>query len=194
MSTYLNIGLEELWMRAGRGDTTRFIGLHALYQKIPEIAKALPGCDLTSKVGTKKSALKGPVELLADFTHNCTPANSTTFNKLRMEYFHHSGNKAGIQDLPPTSNTIKMDIKRSFYGAHLIVQAVHNYTDPEAKVVLDFYDYGYEMIYNNVMPSGEWLSIPECYTKVCTCGLCARQSCPCKHATEMMCLLQAPKS
>jgi len=57
-------GLEELWMKAGVGNSTRFIPIHILSLRIgPGLCKVLPsihmltGCDYTSKVGTKLAAL-----------------------------------------------------------------------------------------------------------------------------------------
>ena len=61
-------------MRAGVGDITRYIPLHLIAEKNQELCAVLPaihiltGCDTTSKVRTKLSALKPPaVELLSDF-------------------------------------------------------------------------------------------------------------------------------
>ena len=55
--------LSKLWMRAGVGDSTRYIPLHLIFERKPELCSVLPaihiltGCDTTSKVGTKLSAL-----------------------------------------------------------------------------------------------------------------------------------------
>ena len=59
-------GLKELWMKAGVGGTTRFVPVHYhatsvgtdLCQVLPAV-HSLTGCDYTSKVGTKRAALKG---------------------------------------------------------------------------------------------------------------------------------------
>ena len=59
--------LSELWMRAGVGDSTRYIPLPLIFGRKPELCSVLPAihiltcCDTTSKVGTKLSALKPPV-------------------------------------------------------------------------------------------------------------------------------------
>ena len=59
-------GLSELWMRACVGDSTRYITLQLIFEMNPELCSVLPeihiltGCDTTSKVGTKLSALKPP--------------------------------------------------------------------------------------------------------------------------------------
>ena len=60
---------------AGRGDTTRYVPLHILYRNydaqlfsvLPAL-HALTGCDITSKIGTKKAALVAdPIKYLASF-------------------------------------------------------------------------------------------------------------------------------
>ena len=55
--------LSELWMRAGVGDSIRYIPLHLIFERKPELCSVLPeihiltGCDTTSKVETKLFAL-----------------------------------------------------------------------------------------------------------------------------------------
>ena len=58
-------GLEELWIRAGVGNSTRHIPLHTLAEKMdPEICKVilslhhLTGCDSSSKFRTKAAGFK----------------------------------------------------------------------------------------------------------------------------------------
>ena len=57
--------LQELWVRAGVGDTTRYLPLHTLHQCLGnQLCAVLPAihsltvCDITSKVDTKKAAVK----------------------------------------------------------------------------------------------------------------------------------------
>ena len=75
MPVFLQHNLQELWVRAGIGDTTRHVPIHTLYKRLgcspcavlPAI-HSLTGCDVTSKVGTKKAALEAqPEKLLKDF-------------------------------------------------------------------------------------------------------------------------------
>ena len=56
-------GLSELWVKAGVGDSTRFIPIHVLAAQIGEnfcqvlpVVHVLTGCDYTSKIGTKHAA------------------------------------------------------------------------------------------------------------------------------------------
>lgn len=75
MPVLIQHGIEKLWVRAGVGDTTRYLLLHTLFQHLGgSLCDVLPavhsltGCDITSKVGTKKTALKAqPQELLKHF-------------------------------------------------------------------------------------------------------------------------------
>ena len=75
MPMFLRKGLEELWIRAGVGENTRYVPLHTMNGKLGnDLCRVLPalhsltGCDITSKVGTKKSALKAnPERLLMHF-------------------------------------------------------------------------------------------------------------------------------
>ena len=65
MPAYQQKGLKELWARAGVGDTTRYIPLHTLYERLgSELCKVLPalhsltGCDPQAGL-IQKSYLKG---------------------------------------------------------------------------------------------------------------------------------------
>ena len=65
MPFFLQHNLEELWVKAGIGDTTRFVPLHTIFKCIGEdLIAVLPAvhsltvCDISTKTGTKKSALK----------------------------------------------------------------------------------------------------------------------------------------
>ena len=69
-------GLEELWILAGRGESSsRYVPLHLLHSRMgPALCSVLPalytltGCDSTSKIGTKKAALEANAEaLLSEF-------------------------------------------------------------------------------------------------------------------------------
>ena len=69
MLVYVEHGLQELWVKAGVGDTARYIPLHTLFQhQGASLCNVLPavhswtGTDITSKVGTMKAALKAEPE------------------------------------------------------------------------------------------------------------------------------------
>ena len=66
---FIENGLEELWIKFGAGGHSRFIPLHVMYNNMSKelhsvILKAhiLTGCDGTSKIDTKKGALKASPE------------------------------------------------------------------------------------------------------------------------------------
>ena len=77
MPTFLEHSIEELWVKAGRGETTRYLPIHIMYNRLGRsLCSVLPavhslsGCDITSKVGTKPSALSAdPLKYLTDFGH-----------------------------------------------------------------------------------------------------------------------------
>ena len=65
MSDFLNSGLKELWIQYGSGSSQCFIPIHTLHQNLDKSIRVSPlkahiliGTDVTSKVGTKPSALK----------------------------------------------------------------------------------------------------------------------------------------
>ena len=95
-------GLSELWMRAGVGDSTRYIPLHLIFEMNPELCSVLPaihiltGCDTTSKVGTKLSALKSPAaQLLSEFGKSLSSPN--------QDEIIHKAEQYLVQVLKPNS-------------------------------------------------------------------------------------------
>ena len=60
MQMFLQCNLHGLWVRAGVADTIRYILLNTLYGCLGDqpALHSLIGCDITSKVGPKKAALK----------------------------------------------------------------------------------------------------------------------------------------
>jgi len=79
-------GLQELWIKTGVGDSTRFIPIHTLASTIgTDVCRVLPavhcltGCDYTSKIGTKNAAMEAkPCQYLTDFgfIQNCPNVES----------------------------------------------------------------------------------------------------------------------
>ena len=126
-------------MRAGVGDSTRYIPLHLIFERKPELCSVLPaihiltGCDTTSKVGTKLCALKPPAaQLLSEFGKSLSSPNQneiihkadqylvqvlkpnstcTTMDDLRYEMYHQS-KVSDLHSLPPTSADLHLDIPR----------------------------------------------------------------------------------
>ena len=75
MSLFVEHGSKEIWVRAGKGETTRFIPLHLLSERLGnELCSVLPvlhsliGTDITGKIGTKRADLQAnPVHYLTSF-------------------------------------------------------------------------------------------------------------------------------
>ena len=103
-------GLSELWMRAGVGDSTRYIPLHLISERKPELFSVLPaihiltGCYTTSKVGTKLSALKPPAaQLLSEFGKSLSSPNQDEVIRKSVQYL--------VQVLKPNSACIFLGMK-----------------------------------------------------------------------------------
>ena len=65
MEKFVREGLAKLWIRYGTGDHTRYLPIHIMYEKlganfcsVPLNTHILTGCYMTSKAGTKESAIK----------------------------------------------------------------------------------------------------------------------------------------
>ena len=78
--TIKETNLSELWVRAKSGKTMRYIPVHIVYERqerdvcnVFPALHSLTGCDATSKIGTKKVALKAqPIEFLRNFGKEMT--------------------------------------------------------------------------------------------------------------------------
>ena len=214
MPVFLQKGLKELWVRAGVGDTTRYMPLHILYERLgSELCKVLPalhsltGCDITSKVGTKKAALKAnPEILLGQF--GMLPTLSETiirnaeeylvkvlrpgseaknFSVMRVEVFHHNKDSSH-QKLPPTSQGLLPHIKRAFFNAYSIMHALDVNLKIEQTISLKPEDFGYKYDgESQFVPETSWNTLEPRWTVVCTCKACARVTCACR-AAEVGCI------
>lgn len=196
-------GLEELWVKAGLMDSTRYIPIHILAENIGiKLCNVLPavhcltGCDYTSKFGTKKSALKAnPTDFLQKFgkmpnsvyqDNACDLAEKylvqtlkqgsecSTMNEYRS-FMHHHRKGITLADLPPTSSSIKQHILRAFYVTYLMRTIV----DKDA-YELNPIEYGYELSEDVLVPKAGLNLLPEQYGTCCNCGKCARVSCNCR--------------
>lgn len=121
-------GLEELWVKAGTRDSSRYVPIHDLAEQIGQgLCQVLPavhtltGCDYSSKFGTKFMALKAsPEKYLMEFgainnidqqvslaeeylvkVSKKAPACTAT-DQLRYHLYHHSKRQC-FEDLPSTS-------------------------------------------------------------------------------------------
>lgn len=132
--------VRELWIRAGVGDSTRYIPVHIVAPRIGKelcyllpVVHTLTGCDCTSRVGTKHAALNAnPFEYLKAFDSgpSCTDdfaasweayvvqmlkknTTSTMMNQLKNHIYHHSKG-VSLDQLPPTSHAEQQHIHRAY--------------------------------------------------------------------------------
>jgi hypothetical protein len=207
LPTFLQNGLQELWIRAGRGNTTRYVPLHILHARLgPLMCTVLPavhnltGCDITSKIGTKKAALKAdPVAYLQGFgaTAPLTPSviqyaeqylvhvvdagsNSSNFLELRAHQFHFS-KSTSHQNLPPTTQGLEPHVYRAFFNAYTTMHCLDRQLNIET-AELDPLDYGFALENGSLLASTAWKSLEPRWSVVCCCGKCACVTCPCRAA------------
>ena len=200
-------GLEELWMKAGVGDTTRHIPIHILSETIgKKLCQVLPavhtltGCDYTSKVGTKHAALMANPEIyLKDFTKatGCLDTvvdraeaylmqvlkrgtTMKTLNQLRSHRYHHAKG-ACLEDLPPTSHAIKLHIERAYFATREMLSLLSSSDS------LDPRQFGFELVDDLLVPSRENNPIPEELAIHCTCKKCGTERCPCRNSRNPCC-------
>lgn len=208
MPVFLQHDLEELWVRAGVGDSTRYVPLHILFERLGcQLCAVLPavhsltGCDITSKVGTKKAALNAePENLLKHFGGLPTLSqpliknaesylakvlkpkiDAKNFSNLRAEIFHHVKGSSH-HNLPPTSQGLLPHIKRSFFNAYNIMHALELHQDSENVIALKPEDCGYTHDKEHLIPETTWKTLESRWTVVCSCTKCARSTCPCRTA------------
>ena len=198
-------GLEQLWVKAGIANSTRFIPIHILHNRLmPNLPKVLPalhsltGSDVTSKVGTKKAALKAePVKHLQGFgnfsklndavsneaekylvkvlDHGCTANN---FNELRKHMFHHT-KSSSLQNLPPTSQGLAPHIERAHYNAYTMMHVLDDFLGIKTNF-LDPLNSGFVIDNGCLLPLTTWKLLENSWNLVCHCGKCARKTCPCR--------------
>ena len=204
---FLQKGMRELWVRAGRGTTTRFVPLHILHARLgSDLCTVLPalhsltGCDITSKIGTKKAALKADPKIhLHGFGTTTTLTSATiqraeqylvnvvdvgskcnNFQELREHQFHFS-KSLSHQNLPPTSQGLEPHVYRAFYNVYTTMHVLDAQLHVETGH-LDPVDYGFTLENGHLLPSTLWKTLDTRWSVVCHCGKCARVACPCRAA------------
>lgn len=189
-------GLQELWMRAGVANTTRYVPLHILAERLGHetcstliAVHHLTGCDSTSKFGTKASALKPKaskylhnfgkdhneidLDMAEEYLCKVYKAGTTckTLDELRYHLYHHS--KKTILGLPPTSRAAEGHIRRAFFGTY---QQLHCLDRPD----LDPRNFGYIECDGNLQPDRLQSLLPEDFPMPCKCPSCATARCSCR--------------
>ena len=199
-----NNGLKELWILYGVGKTERYIPLHCLtsdstltdsvLSTVPAI-HCLTGCDTTSKISTKPTAIKVAeacaAEYLMDFGKQpltedmerhaemylvrTLGSDLHTMDELRFYQYHHKKIRS-FQDLAPTSSTIRLHIKRSYLQCFKWMNALHTVQE------LDPLSYGYVEKDGQLIPKIlDCEPEPEDFPKPCVCQKCfADKTCACR--------------
>lgn len=206
---FLPHGLEQLWVQAGAGDTSRYVPLHILFQRLGgQLCSVLPalhsltGCDITSRVGTKKAALKAePERFLKQFGMSPTLSQSTidnaeqylvkvlkkgstakTFTEYREETFHFS-KCSSLQNLPPTSHELLPHIQHAFYNAYTTMNILSNHFVPGTVETLKPKEYGFKYDNGYLMPTTAWKTLDGTWSVFCSCVKCVRfNNFPCRMA------------
>ena len=195
-------GMLELWIEAGRGNTARHVPLHILYPRVgSDLCLVLPalytltGCDSTSKIGTKKSALHADAEiLLKEFGKSLSVSDSAVqnaekflvkvlknnsvsnnFTNLRREMYH-SSNATTHLNLPSTSQGPLPHTQRSYYSTYIIT---HILTSGTTEAISPL-DYGYTLKDGLLTPTTSWKLVDDKWTVTCKCVKCVRVTCPCR--------------
>ena len=208
MPVYVHHGIQELWVKAGVGDTTRFIPLHTLFQRQgPSLCNVLPavhsltGTDITSKVGTKKAALKAePEKFLKQFAKSPNLSEATinkaelymikvlkpqseamNFTEFRAEIFHNS-KSSSLHILHPTSDGMLPHIKRSLYNAYHMIHCIDIQLETGNALLLKPEENGFQYEENELMPATSWKLLEPKWSVTCACTKCTRASCSCRVA------------
>lgn len=200
-------GLKELWMKAGVGESIRYIPIHILGKKLGDLCQVLPalhtlsGCDVTSKVGTKLAALKAnPLIYLRHFGVNPNAPNLEetyqhaesymvqifkkgsdlkTLDELRYWMYHHS-KSITLDKLPPTSYRATEHIKRAFYMTYLMLNCLEG-------LVLDPIEYGFYQQDDLLLPCISKRIVPSELVQFCTCLKCSTIKCNCRKHNVPCC-------
>lgn len=195
-------GLTELWVVRNSGvkigcDISTSLDDN-LVRSLPEL-HALTGCDSTSKISTKLSAVKTirvpaytplivnfgcpqltelATQMAELFLVKCLKSSTEleTFNELRVASFDTNSLKFDYEKTACTSSNARMHIRRSYYQVQLWIQAPYR----DASQYLNAELYGWERVDGNLVPE-IICSKPDGLPDPCKCGKCARKNvCPCR--------------
>ena len=199
--------LEELWVINGQGNSSRAVPVHNLVRLMKSgvvdvlpAVHALSGCDTTSKVGTKKSALQtaeetgheqlhsfgklpllnGMVSAAEKFLVDCVSTSDKvdTFDELRFQKYHKKNFQVDFEKLPCTSKSIRLHIRRAYLQCYrwIHVASMEN-------IDLSPIDYGYSVdeddhLVHEILDGD---TIPSDLPSPCNCLKCAKSTvCPFK--------------
>uniref|UniRef100_A0ABD2X1Z4 NYN domain-containing protein n=1 Tax=Trichogramma kaykai TaxID=54128 RepID=A0ABD2X1Z4_9HYME len=195
--------LKTLWFQVVSGKSSRNIPLHKIFSHYGEsFCSILPalhqltGSNYTSNVGTKYSALLAdPLDYLQNFGQDVTELSIEqsvecaeeylvrvltsslrykTFDQLRYHEYKYSICSL-VEDLPPTSNSIKLHILRALY---IVYEQTHIFENNFGE--LNPIDFGWDEEDDMLIPKKSHLLFPpiEDLVPQCTDTTCSR-SCVC---------------
>ncbi|CAG5102736.1 Protein of unknown function [Cotesia congregata] len=139
--TWATQGLTELWYEYTCSYKKKVIGIHILAEKLPPellltivAVHNLTGSLYTSRIGTKQAAI------------NNNPMEYLSICGKGWEYHH--GSSFSIQNLSATSASIRLHILRAWYITYKQLNLLNYFY----QVPLNFTDFGYEIIKNEICP------------------------------------------
>ena len=159
-------------------------------------AYILTGCDVTSKIDTKVSAVASkPENYLDDFGIETLQdsslafvekylvrvinlkSNCETFDDLKYEIYKTK--EKALNELPPTSSTIR----GHFLRRHYFVYLCSNLLDSCSKI-LNSANYGWIIENGLLVPTKNFTTIPSYLTTKCCCKKECTKNCGCKRTFE----------
>ena len=161
------------------------------------------GCDTTSKVGTKLSALKSATNkniptlvtfgqasfdedmkaMAEKFLVGCVSKdeNIDDFDNLQNKTYYKKSTEINIEQLPPTSSSIAFHIKRAYLQIYIWLHAPFM-----NKLEIDPLQYSYEIDEDDddeIVPTIVDHVLPEDFPMACKCGKCARELKCCQYCS-----------
>ena len=211
---WLHQDLTELWLIRNSGVKRSILPLHEICTTLGrDLLKCLPalhaltGCDTTSKISTKLSALNtvrtpddasliinfdcpplitdSAIEMAELFLVKCLKPSTEleTFDELRLAAFDSNSLNLDFEKTVCTSTNARKHIQRSYYQMQLWIQAPFR----DASLLMNAESYGFERIDGELVPEIV-ISKPDSLPDPCKCGKCARQNvCPCRVAGIKCC-------
>ena len=197
MNIFSTSSSSELWILYVTGENSKFIPIHLMASMLgpnhcSAIMKAhvLTGCDVTSQVGSKTSALKNdPEKYLGEFAEDpqltysaarkaeeylvkvLKPrSESNTFDSVRHESY--TAKNVKLFDLPPTSSAILGHLKRCHYVVRYNMLLLNSYSERPQ-------DHGWTEIDGFLIPDKHLMPMPLHYTVRCGCKSRCTGRCRC---------------
>ena len=185
--------MESIWNRGeDKRHSNSFACSENLSSSIILKAHVVTGCDVTSKIGTKSSALKkNPERFLHDFgigepsdavfghaeqyLVNVLQVNSQckTFDELRYKMYRTQNKR--LSELPPTSHSLHGHILRSHHFINFCLSLEHNDVNMQSPL-----DFAWKLVHGMLVPDKYLRILPKKYVNRCSCKKGCKKGCGCK--------------